>query len=80
LFFFVVVGSFESRQRFLLGWMWWPAIGAVFVGVGGWIDPRVLGVGYDLIHGLLRGEILLFIGIYNACAAVAYDLFARKSK
>src|SRR6185312_14437030 len=27
-------------------------------GVGGWIDPRVLGVGYDLIHGLLRGEIL----------------------
>lgn len=39
-------------------WMWWPAIGAVFVGLGGWIDPRVLGVGYELIHGLLRGEIL----------------------
>jgi chloride channel protein, CIC family len=39
-------------------WMWWPAIGAVFVGIGGWIDPRVLGVGYELIHGLLRGEIL----------------------
>jgi chloride channel protein, CIC family len=39
-------------------WMWWPAIGAVFVGLGGWIDPRVLGVGYDLIHGMLRGEIL----------------------
>ena len=39
-------------------WMWWPAIGAVFVGFGGWIDPRVLGVGYELIHGMLRGEIL----------------------
>ncbi|HEY2799855.1 MAG TPA: chloride channel protein [Chthoniobacterales bacterium] len=39
-------------------WMWWPAIGAVFVGIGGWIDPRVLGVGYELIHGMLRGEIL----------------------
>lgn len=39
-------------------WMWWPAIGAVFVGLGGWIDPRVLGVGYELIHGMLRGEIL----------------------
>ena len=38
--------------------MWWPAIGAIFVGIGGWIDPRVLGVGYDLIQGLLRGEIL----------------------
>ena len=39
-------------------WMWWPAIGALFVGLGGWFDPRVLGVGYELIHGLLRGEIL----------------------
>lgn len=39
-------------------WMWWPAVGALFVGIGGWIDPRVLGVGYELIHGLLRGEIL----------------------
>lgn len=24
-------------------WMWWPTIGALFVGLGGWIDPRVLG-------------------------------------
>jgi H+/Cl- antiporter ClcA len=39
-------------------WMWWPALGALFVGIGGWLDPRVLGVGYELIHGLLRGEIL----------------------
>ena len=39
-------------------WMWWPAIGAVFVGLGGWFDPRVLGVGYYLIDGLLKGQIL----------------------
>jgi len=39
-------------------WMWWPAIGAVFIGVGGIIEPRVLGVGYDTIHGLLRGEMV----------------------
>ena len=38
--------------------MWWPAIGGVFVGIGGLIDPRVLGVGYELIHGILRGELL----------------------
>jgi CBS domain-containing protein len=38
--------------------MWWPAIGAVIVGVGGWIDPRVLGVGYDSIHALMRGELI----------------------
>ena len=39
-------------------WMWWPAIGGLCVGIGGLIEPRVLGVGYDTIHGLLRGEIL----------------------
>ncbi len=44
--------------RLPIHWMWWPAIGAVFVGVGGWLDPRVLGVGYELIGGLLRGDIL----------------------
>ncbi|HEY3601820.1 MAG TPA: chloride channel protein, partial [Chthoniobacterales bacterium] len=39
-------------------WMWWPALGAVFVGLGGWFDPRVLGVGYRYIDGLLNGQIL----------------------
>ena len=39
-------------------WMWWPAIGAVAVGVGGWIDPRVLGVGYYLIQAMLAGKII----------------------
>ena len=38
--------------------MWWPALGAVFVGVGGIIEPRVLGVGYNTIHSLLRGELI----------------------
>jgi H+/Cl- antiporter ClcA/CBS domain-containing protein len=41
-----------------LHWMWWPAIGGLFVGIGGWLDPRVLGVGYDTIHALLRGELI----------------------
>jgi H+/Cl- antiporter ClcA len=39
-------------------WMWWPAIGGLCVGIGGLIEPRVLGVGYETIHGLLRGEIV----------------------
>jgi CIC family chloride channel protein len=45
-------------QRLPIHWMWWPALGAVAVGVGGAIDPRVLGVGYDTIHSLMRGDIL----------------------
>lgn len=39
-------------------WMWWPAIGAVVVGVGGYLDPRVLGVGYGTIHQLMLGQLL----------------------
>lgn len=39
-------------------WMWWPAIGGIAVGIGGFIDPRVLGVGYDVIQQLLNGQII----------------------
>jgi H+/Cl- antiporter ClcA/predicted transcriptional regulator len=45
-------------QKLPVHWMWWPALGAVVIGAGGIIEPRVLGVGYDTIHGLLRGEML----------------------
>jgi chloride channel protein, CIC family len=39
-------------------WMWWPALGAFIVGIGGVLDPRVLGVGYDTIHNLMRGDMI----------------------
>jgi len=45
-------------EKLPLHWMWWPALGALVVGVGGLIDPRVLGVGYELIAGMLRGEMV----------------------
>jgi H+/Cl- antiporter ClcA len=53
-------------------WMWWPAIGGLFVGFGGWLDPRVLGVGYDTIHALLKGELIgpLVIGLLIGKALV----------
>ncbi len=59
-------------QKLPLHWMWWPAIGAVFVGLGGVIEPRVLGVGYDTIHSLLRGELIgpMIIGLLVAKALV----------
>lgn len=40
-------------------WMWWPAIAGVFVGIGGLIFPPALGVGYDVIGVLLRGNVAL---------------------
>ena len=40
-------------------WMWWPAMGAVVVGAGGLIEPRVLGAGYDVIQSLLDGNLII---------------------
>ena len=40
-------------------WMWWPALGAVIVGIGGVIEPRVLGAGYNNIEELIRGSLTL---------------------
>jgi H+/Cl- antiporter ClcA/CBS domain-containing protein len=45
-------------QKLPIHWMWWPAIGGLFIGLGGLVDSRVLGVGYETIHSLLRGELL----------------------
>jgi H+/Cl- antiporter ClcA/CBS domain-containing protein len=62
----------DAFQKLPIHWMWWPAVGAVFVGLGGWYDPRVLGVGYELIHGLLRGDIIgaALLGLVVAKALV----------
>jgi chloride channel protein, CIC family len=40
-------------------WMWWPALGGIGIGVGGLFFPRGLGVGYDNIAQLLRGQATL---------------------
>ena len=54
-----LVYTFEDLfAKLPVHWMWWPAIGGVCVGIGGVIEPRVLGVGYDTIHELLRGEVV----------------------
>ncbi len=69
----LLVYAFEDLFQMLpWHWMWWPAIGGVFVGIGGIIDPRVLGVGYNTIHSLLRGELVgaAIIGLLAAKALV----------
>jgi len=39
--------------------MWWPAIGALGLGIIGYFVPRVLGVGYDTISDILNTKMLL---------------------
>ena len=55
----------DTFERLPLHWMWWPAVGGMGIGVGGLIFPRGLGVGYDNIAALLRGNapIALILGI-----------------
>lgn len=48
----------ELFERLPVHWMWWPALGAVVVGVVGFIEPRTLGVGYYNIRDILAGKIL----------------------
>jgi H+/Cl- antiporter ClcA len=46
-------------HRLPLHWMWWPALGALAVGIGGYFQPRALGVGYDVIGDLLHNHLAL---------------------
>lgn len=49
----------DGFHRLPIHWMWWPALGAIVVGIGGMIDPRVLGAGYDNIQALLGGSMVV---------------------
>jgi H+/Cl- antiporter ClcA len=55
----------DAFSRLPIHWMWWPAIGGLIIGAGGLIEPRALGVGYDVIDQLLTGQATagLIVGI-----------------
>ena len=42
-------------EKLPIHWMWWPALGAVAIGVIGYFVPRTMGVGYNNIQDLLTG-------------------------
>jgi CIC family chloride channel protein len=57
--------------------MWWPAIGALGLGVIGFVVPRVFGVGYDTIGDILNGSLawkLLLILMFAKAAALVISL------
>jgi H+/Cl- antiporter ClcA len=51
-------GIEDAFEKLPIHWMWWPAIGAIAVGIAGYIDPRVLGVGYSNVDNILSGHLL----------------------
>jgi CBS domain-containing protein len=54
-----VYAAEDAFHKLPIHWMWWPAIGGLFVGLGGLIFPQALGVGYDTIGVLLKGDVAL---------------------
>jgi len=46
-------------EKLPIHWMWWPAIGAIAVGITGYFAPYTMGVGYDNIQHLLTGSLSL---------------------
>ncbi len=66
----------DAFERLPIHWMWWPALGGLAVGLGGLIEPRALGVGYNVIADLLGGTlalkaVLLILGVKAAIWLVA---------
>jgi H+/Cl- antiporter ClcA len=53
----ILYGVEDLFHKLPIHWMWWPAMGGVVVGIGGYLDPAVLGVGYDNINALVHGTL-----------------------
>jgi H+/Cl- antiporter ClcA len=64
----------DQFERLPVDPMWWPAIGALGLGVIGYFVPRVLGVGYDTISDILTTklalEALLIVLVFKSLALV----------
>ena len=52
-----VYAAEDLFQRLPIHWMWWPVFGGLIVGAVGLAQPRVLGVGYDVLRDLLAGRL-----------------------
>jgi H+/Cl- antiporter ClcA/CBS domain-containing protein len=48
----------DAFEKLPVHWMWWPAIGAVVVGVVGYFAPHTMGVGYDNIEAIVSGHLV----------------------
>ena len=64
----------DQFEKLPIDHLWWPAIGALGLGIIGYFVPRVLGVGYDTIGDILNArlglELLLIVMIAKAAALV----------
>ena len=64
----------DQFEKLPIDELWWPAIGALGLGVIGYFVPRVLGVGYDTIGDILNAslgwKLLAIVMVAKAVALV----------
>jgi H+/Cl- antiporter ClcA/predicted transcriptional regulator len=54
-----VYGAEDAFALLPFHWSWWPLLGGLVVGIGGLIEPRALGVGYETIADTLAGRLAI---------------------
>jgi len=67
----------DSFEKLPIDEVWWPAIGALGLGLIGFFVPRVFGVGYDTIGAILNGQLawkILLIVMFAKFAALVLSL------
>jgi len=62
----------DQFERLPFDKMWWPVLGGLALGIIGFFVPRVLGVGYETITGILNNQfpitVLLSIVLFKSLA------------
>jgi H+/Cl- antiporter ClcA/CBS domain-containing protein len=69
----------DGFHKLPLHWMWWPALGGLAIGIGGYFQPRALGVGYDVIGDLLQNHLAAAVVVSLLLAKAAIWLIALGS-
>jgi H+/Cl- antiporter ClcA/CBS domain-containing protein len=54
----LVYGAEDAFGKLPIHYMWWPVIGGLVIGIGGLLQPRALGIGYDTIRDLFDGHLI----------------------
>jgi chloride channel protein, CIC family len=64
----------DQFEKLPIDELWWPALGALGLGIIAYFVPRVLGVGYDTITDILNGsltlQLLLVVMLAKAVALI----------
>jgi chloride channel protein, CIC family len=69
-------GIEDLFDRLPIHWAWWPAIGALFLGVIGYAQPRVLGIGYENIADIINGQMVgTTLAVFIVAKLLAWSIY-----